>query len=97
MKLADYLALTAKIAQNLDNQGLVTELLTQLNEDYTQESTLKESLLSEKTEYDERIKQLQKTNMQLFLKQGNPVPDEKLSSTKPLEYDDLIKDMEDII
>lgn len=94
MRLEEFQSLTTKIAQNLSNQALVTELLTQLNDDYAQESTTKENLTKQIGEYDGQIEQLQKTNMNLFLKVAQPVPDKVLTTTEPLKYDDLISDLE---
>jgi hypothetical protein len=90
MELKDFTAITSQIAQNLSNQALVTELLTKLNDDYTQETTSKTSLMEQSSQSAEQIKQLQQTNMNLFLRVGNPVADKALQSEKPLSYEDLL-------
>jgi len=90
MKVDEFKAITTKIAQNLSNQGLVTELLTQLNDDYTTESTNRDNLTTQTGELQEQIKGLQTTNMNLFLKLGNPVPDKVVNSEKTMSYDDLL-------
>lgn len=93
MKPEDFTKLTTQIAQNLGNQALVTDLLTQINEAYTNTHTSQETLLEQTNDFKEKIDTLQKTNMNLFLKVSNPVPDEKLNTEKPLQYEDLINDL----
>lgn len=91
----EFRALTARIAQNLENQALVTELLTQANETYEQTSTNFDSLAAQANESKEQIEQLQRTNMNLYLKVGQPTNNqEKLSSPDPLTYDDLLSSFE---
>jgi hypothetical protein len=89
MELKDFQAITTQIAQNLTNQALVTELLTKLNDDYSQESTTKATLLEQTTKFQDDIKQLQQTNMNLFLKVAQPTPDNKINNTEKLTYDSL--------
>jgi hypothetical protein len=90
----EFRALTTRIAQNLDNQALVTELLTQATDTYSQNSTTLENLNTQVGEYEGKIKQLQDTNMNLFLRVGNPVePTNKLDTAEPLTYEKLLEGM----
>jgi hypothetical protein len=94
MKLEEFKSITAKIVQNLSNQALVTELLTQLNDDYSQESTSKDTLTKQLGEYEGKVKTLQETNMQLFLRTAQPIPDTKIGDPNPenkLTYEALLE------
>jgi predicted SnoaL-like aldol condensation-catalyzing enzyme len=93
VELKDFQGITAKIAQNLSNQGLVTQLLTQLNDDYSQESTTKATLLEQTAKHEATVTELQKANMNLFLKVGNPTPDRVIQTEKTLSYEDLVESM----
>lgn len=93
----EFRALTARIAQNLDNQALVTELLTQANESFEQTSTHIDTLNLQAQETATQIEQLQRTNMNLFLKVGQPTPpaaEENLVASEQLTYDDLLSEFE---
>ena len=94
MTVEEFKKLTSQIAQNLSNQGLVTTLLTQLEDNYTQEATTKENLTKQVDDFTKQVDDLQKANMNLYLKASHPTPDEKLGSPEPLRYEDLIKDFE---
>ena len=94
MDKKEFISITTQIAQNLSNQGLVTELLTKINEGFENVLTTSDSLQEKTKEYEGQIKGLQATNMNLFLKVSNPVPDEKLGSPEPLKYEDLITSFE---
>jgi wyosine [tRNA(Phe)-imidazoG37] synthetase (radical SAM superfamily) len=89
MELKDFQAITTQIAQNLTNQALVTELLTKLNDDYSQETTTKTSLIEQTNKFQDDIKQLQQTNMNLFLKVAQPTPDTTINTPEKLTYDKL--------
>jgi hypothetical protein len=87
----EFRALTTRVAQNLDNQALVTELLTQAADTYTQNATSIDNLNKQVGEYEGKVKQLQDTNMNLFLRLGNQTPEpQRLNDPDPLKYDDLI-------
>lgn len=95
MKLDEFKSITSQIVSNLSNQGLVTELLTKLNEDYEQESTTKDTLTKQLGEFEGQVKSLQQTNMNLFLKLGNPTPDKLLNDPSPeskLTYENLLNE-----
>jgi C-terminal processing protease CtpA/Prc len=94
MDIKDFTAITNKITQNLNNQALITELLTNLIDDYTEVQTNISNLQSQTQTYEQEIQNLQKTNMNLFLKVSSPTPDPPLQKTEPLKYDDLIQSME---
>ena len=94
MELKEFTAITNKITQNLNNQALITELLTNLIDDYSEVTTNINNLQTEKQTFQEEIQNLQKTNMNLFLKVSSPIKDAPLQKSEPLKYDDLIKSME---
>jgi hypothetical protein len=72
-----------EIAQNLSDQGKVTELLTKLSDDYT-------STNAKLSEYDTKVPQLEsdmeslrKSNMALFVKVGAEIKDPPPTPTDP--------------
>jgi uncharacterized protein (DUF3084 family) len=90
MKYEDFLKATTTIAQNLSNQGLVTETLTQLADAYRQMTENHTSLTEQSSSLTQQINALKEQNMNLFLRQGNPVTTPKLNEDKPLSYEDLL-------
>jgi hypothetical protein len=95
MKPEEFSALVAKIGQNLDNQGLVTELLTQVTDTYKNQYSAAETLQQQTEEFQGKIKDLQQTNMNLFLKVAQPAPDKHLSTTEEMTYDKLLENWSD--
>lgn len=93
MEKKRFVQLTTEIAQNLNNQARVTEILNELNEDYEQVSTSIDTMTTQVSEFETQIKDLQKTNMNLFLKVSNPVPEEQVNTTEPMTYEGLIDSM----
>lgn len=94
MKIEEFQSITGQIAQNLTNQALVTELLTKLNDGYSEVKTTFDTVQEQTKEHQKEISQLQKTNMQLFLKQGQtPIAPDKLNDPTPLTYDDVLKSL----
>ena len=93
MNPEEFRALTTRIAQNLDNQALVTELLTQATDTFTQSHQNIENLTEQVTKYEGKIKDLQQTNMNLFLKVAQPVPTEPLQKGEPMTYENLINEL----
>lgn len=92
MELTDFQNLTTQIAQNLSNQALVTELLTQLNDGFATVRTGHDNFKIQVDKHQEEIKTLQQTNMNLFLKVSQtPIASDKTGTTAPLSYDDVIK------
>jgi hypothetical protein len=94
MELKEYQAIVNKISQNLNNQALITELLTTLQDDYTQTQNNLTNLTEQTQKAQDEISQLQKTNMNLFLRVSSPTPSDTLQNKDPLKYEDLIKTME---
>jgi hypothetical protein len=94
MELQEFQETTNKIAQNLNNQALVTELLQSLNEGYTTVKTTFDTIQKQSTEYEKEIQTLQKTNMNLFLKVSQqPIAPESTGKTEPLKYEDVINSL----
>jgi uncharacterized protein YlxW (UPF0749 family) len=93
MDIKDFNAITTKITQNLSNQALVTELLTQLIDDYSETQNNITNLNTQTQTYQNEISALQKTNMNLFLKLSSPVPEDGLKKPEPLQYEELVKGM----
>ena len=92
MKLEDFKKLTADILANKDNQGKLTEILDTLVTDYTEVSTTHESMQTKLADYDGKIKDLQATNMNLFLRVAQPTPEAGLQTTKELSYETLLSE-----
>jgi hypothetical protein len=92
MKYEDFLKATTKIAQNLSDQGVVTEVLSQLSDAYRTLSENHTSLTQQSESMTQQINSLKEQNMNLFLRQGNPVNNPKLNDTtdKPMTYEDLL-------
>lgn len=93
MERAEFKKIISDIVGNLSDQGKVTDLLTQLDSGFETVTTNHEALSTKIADYDTKIKSLQETNMNLFLRVSNPVETPKLNSTEPLSYDDLINDL----
>jgi len=89
--------LVNRVAQNLSNQALVTELLTQVTEAFDTTHTSLTGVQTSNTELTSQIGELQKTNMNLFLRVTNPNPapinPQAVQGDKPLTYEDLINDL----
>jgi hypothetical protein len=75
METEQFTNITTQIAQNLNNQALVTQLLTQLNDAYTEKYGVTATLTKQSQDYQKEIAALQNTNMQLFLKVSQPAPE----------------------
>lgn len=90
MKIEEFRSLVNKIVENRDNQALVTELATQVSEAYENRYTAYTSLEEQHSEASKQIADLQRTNMNLFLKVGNPAPPEKINEPEPMKYEDLL-------
>lgn len=81
MKAEEHTALIQQIAQNLNDQTVVTGLLATLSSDYTETLGRIEKL--PQLESDNEI--LRSANMKLFLQVGSPVTEVKPKETKPNE------------
>jgi hypothetical protein len=94
MEVQEFQEVTNKIAQNLNNQALVTELLQSLNEGYSTVKTTFDTVSKQTSDYEKEIKTLQQTNMNLFLKVSQqPIAPEQTGKTEPLKYEDVIKSL----
>lgn len=94
--MIDWKKISTDILQNLGDQGKITQILSDLETEVTTFNTRLSELEKIKQTQEEQIESLQKTNMNLFLKLGNPVPDEVVNSPEPkLTYDDLFNELLD--
>ena len=93
LKREDFKKIVSEIVANLSDQGKVTDLLTQLDTGFETVSTNYDSLNTKLEDNENKIKSLQESNMNLFLRAHNPVPDKLINNTEPLEYDNLIKEL----
>lgn len=92
METTEFQNITTQIAQNLNNQGLVTELLTKLSDGFTTIRNGHDNYAQQVQASQEEIKTLQQVNMQLFLKTSqSPIAPEATRKTDPLTYEDVIK------
>jgi cell division protein FtsB len=94
LKLEEFKSLTNSILANLSDQAKVSEILMNLNDDYTQQLANTEQLSAKITESETNIKSLKDTNMNLFLKLANPIPPATVEkpATEEITYDDLLKE-----
>lgn len=87
-----------RIAQNMTNQALVTELLTQATDAFDTTHTSLTGLQTRESQLNTQITDLQKTNMNLFLRVTEPqtqkAASEALQQEGTLSYEDLIKTLE---
>jgi hypothetical protein len=92
VKLEEFKSLTKNILENLSDQAKVSELLMQLNDDYGQQLASHSELSTKVTEQEGKMKSLQETNMNLFLKVANPVPQTVIETpvNEKVSYDDLL-------
>jgi|SRR5690625_186090 len=93
MTLEELKALIKNVATNLDNQAEVTKTLADLEKEVETIYHANDSFKQKHEEYEKQITSLKETNMDLFLRQGNPVESEKLNTPEPLTYGDLIMDL----
>lgn len=93
MTLEELKSLIKNVATNLDNQAEVTKSLADLEKEVETLYNTNDSFKQKHEEYEKQIASLKETNMELFLRQGNPVESEKLNTPEPLQYDDLINEL----
>lgn len=97
MNSDEFKALMTKIAQNADNQGLVTELSTQAIEAFTGVSDQLTSFSEKSSQLETQVSSLKEKNMELFLKVAQPIPPAKdQGAAQPendLTYDKLLESM----
>jgi hypothetical protein len=96
VKIEEFKSITQSILSNLSDQAKVSQLLMQLNDDYGQQVATQEQLSTKVTEQEGNIKSLQETNMNLFLKVANPVPEPVINTPidQKVSYEDLINNWE---
>lgn len=88
-RVIDWQKISKQIVENLGDQGKITQILADLEPEITTFNTRFADNEKKLGEYEGQISSLQKTNMELFLRVGNKVPDEAVRDTKPLAYEDL--------
>jgi hypothetical protein len=94
VKLEDWNKLKTNIVASIGDQGKITQLLADAETEVTTFNTRFSELEKQTGEQASHIDSLQKTNMNLFLRVGNPVqPTDKLDNTEPLTYDKLLEGM----
>lgn len=94
--MLDWKKISTTILANKDDQGKLTQYLSDLETEVTTFNTRFSDLEKQSLTQSEQIESLQKTNMNLFLKVGNPVPPEQLQSSKNLSYEDLFNEKGDL-
>ena len=88
--MLDWKKISSNILANLGDQGKVTQILSDLETEVTTFNTRFSTLETQAQEQTSQIESLQKTNMNLFLKLGNPVPEKVVHSTETkLSFEDL--------
>lgn len=82
--------ISAKIVASMGDQGKLTQVLSDLETDITTFNSRFVDLEKQTQEQTGQIDSLQKTNMNLFLKLGNQVPESVTQSTETkLSYENL--------
>lgn len=93
----EFRALMTKIAQNADNQALITELSTQAIDGFTGVAKSVTALTEQNQQHTEQINSLKEKNMELFLKVAQPIPPVKEQQLQQpendLTYDKLLESM----
>lgn len=90
MKLEHWNKLKAAIVSSIGDQGKITQLLADAETEVTTFNTRFSELEKQTGEQSSQIESLQKTNMNLFLRVGNPVESPIVNEPEPLKYEDLI-------
>lgn len=89
--MLDWKKFSAAVLASQGDQGKLTQVLSDYEDEFnTFNSQLSESSKSVQS-LTEQVESLQKTNMNLFLKQGNPTPSPSLNEEKALTYEDLLE------
>lgn len=90
--MIDWKKISSEIVANLSDQGKITQILSDLETEITTFNTKHSELEKQVLEQTGQIDSLQKTNMNLFLKIGQPVPQAPIQSEKKMSYEDLLND-----
>lgn len=95
--MLDWKKISQNILSNLGDQGKLTQYLSDLETEVTTFNTRFTDLEKQAQEQTSQIDSLQKTNMNLFLKIGNQVPDKIVHSTETkLSFEDLFNEKGDL-
>ena len=87
--MLDWKKIMTDILASRDDQARLTQILSDLETEVTTFNTRFSDMEKTTATQTEQIDSLQKTNMNLFLKLGNPTPDVHVTSDKQLSYEDL--------
>lgn len=91
--MIDWKKISSEIITNSGDQGKLTQILSDLETDVTTFNTRFQDLEKQNQEQTSQIESLQKTNMNLFLKVGNQVPDKAVhTNEQKLSYEDLFNE-----
>lgn len=95
----DWKKISMDIISNLSDQGKITQILADLETDITTFNTRFSELETQSSTQAGQIESLQKTNMNLFLRLGNPTPDNLINHTggtpqpeNKLTYENLLNE-----
>lgn len=93
MTREEHTKLIREIRNSLNDEGKVTDLLTQLSDDYEATLTTVEHVQSDAEAIRKANESLRDTNMRLFLKVGSdPKDEEHVEETEELSSEELLKD-----
>ena len=93
MTREEHTKLIREIRNSLNDEGKVTDLLTQLSDDYEATLTTMENVQSDAEAIRKANESLRDTNMRLFLKVGSDPKDEPpVEETEELSSEELLKD-----
>lgn len=93
MTREEHTKLIREIRNSLNDEGKVTDLLTQLSDDYEATLTTVENVQSDAEAIRKANESLRDTNMRLFLKVGSDPKDEPpVEETEELSSEELLKD-----
>ena len=93
MTREEHTKLIREIRNSLNDEGKVTDLLTQLSVDYEATLTTVENVQSDAEAIRKANESLRDTNMRLFLKVGSDPKDEPpVEETEELSSEELLKD-----
>ena len=92
MTLEEHAALISNILNNLAEQGTVSELLTQISEDYAETTAALNAAQAENETLKAEVDNLKENNMKLFLKVTQPIKDseaEEPEGNEEVSFDEL--------
>lgn len=92
MTLEEHAALISNVLNNLAEQGTVSELLTQISEDYAETTAALNAAQAENETLKAEVENLKENNMKLFLKVTQPIKDseaEEPEGNEEVSFDEL--------